>query len=129
MEKETVIRLYHASVSDGDWMEVLPETVKALKEYLETNQFVVLTSEEQPEKLVASVLDAFISNQTLDVDDGSMLELGTYFGIPTALFNSDLEAVYFASTDEFAVVNILEKVTPVPTIPAIHLSLHKKHSE
>ena len=110
MEKETVIRLCHASVSDGDWMEVLPETVKAIKEYLKTNQFVVLTSEEQPSELVNSVINAFNADRTMDVDNGCMLGLGTYSGIPAAVFNTDLEAVYFASTKESAVISILKNM-------------------
>ena len=109
MERENVIRLCHASVTDGDWSEIMPETVKALEEYLKADQFVVLISEEHPEELVNSVIDAFDANRTLDVDDGCLLELGTYSGIPAALFNTDLEAVYFASANESAVMSILKR--------------------
>ena len=108
MEKENVIRLCHVSADDGDWMDVLPETVKALEEHLKTDQFAVFTSEEQPAELVDSVNDAFNADRMLDVDDGCLLELGPYSGIPATVFNTDLEAVYFASTDESAVMSLLK---------------------
>lgn len=108
MNEKNGIKLCQASVTDGDWAEILPETVKALKTYLKSNQFVVLTSEEQPEVLVKSVIDSFNADQVLDVDNGCRLELGTYSGIPTALINTDLEAVYFASAYEATVMSILK---------------------
>ena len=49
-EKSAGISLCYASANDGDWAEVLPETVKALQEHLGTQKFAVLTGEEQPER-------------------------------------------------------------------------------
>jgi len=108
-EKPTGIGLCHASADDGDWAEVLPETVKALQEHLGTQQFAVLTGEEQPERWLSEVVDAFQTDKSHDLDDGCHVELGDYKGIPAVLFNDDLTAVYFARTDEPRVLEALSK--------------------
>jgi len=58
-EKSAGISLCYASANDGDWAEVLPETVKALQEHLGTQKFAVLTGEEQPERWLSEVVDSF----------------------------------------------------------------------
>jgi len=51
------ISLCYAAADDGDWAGVLPETVKLLQEHLGTQQFAVLTGEEQPERWLREVVD------------------------------------------------------------------------
>ncbi len=108
MKKKNKILLCQASANDGDWSEVVPETVRVLQEYLKTDQFAVLTSEEQPFELVNAVVDTFKADKVLDVDDGYILELGKYLGIPAAVFSNGLEAIYFALSDQPSILRALE---------------------
>lgn len=109
MKKKNAMQLCRASVNDEEWLEIVPETVKILQEYLKTDQFAVLTSEELPFELVNFVVEGFSADQTLEVDDGYMLELGKYSRIPAAIFSHELEAMYFALSDEPLVLKILEE--------------------
>ena len=106
-KKTNGIELCHATVDDGDWAEVVPETVHMLQTYLKTDRFVVLVDESLPEGTVAWIFDAFENAEGHTVDEGCLLELGHYQGIPAALFNDDLTSLYFAQSDEQKVMDVL----------------------
>ena len=74
------IELCHAAADDGDWAEVVPETLHLLKAYLKTDQFVVLVDESLPEDVVAWIFDAFETGEGHTVDEGCLLELGPLSG-------------------------------------------------
>lgn len=99
-EKTTGIDLCHVTADDGDWADTVPETVHLLKTYLKTDHFCVLSLENLPGQLVEWIFKAFEDAEGHEVDEGCMLELGEYHGIPAALFNDDLTAVIFARDDE-----------------------------
>ena len=107
------IELCHAAADDGDWAEVVPETVHMLQTYLNTDLFVVLVDESLPEDTVAGIFDAFETGEGHTVDEGCLLELGYYRGIRAALFNDDLTSLYFAQSDEQKVIEVLSGDIPV----------------
>lgn len=89
------------------WAEVAPETVRVLREYLETDRYAVLTGQEHTEPLVQLVVDAFEAIEVSTADDRFRVELGDYGGIPAVLLTDKRTVVYFARADESKVVDTL----------------------
>lgn len=88
-ENDNAIELCHIATDDGDWAEVIPETVYMLRKFQEMEQFTVLTGEEQPAALAQqSMIDAFESTEVFIADDG--YRLGNLHNLKLSDFNFSL---------------------------------------
>ena len=101
------IQLSHADADDGDWAEVVPETVGTLQEYLGTDEFAVVSEEEQPWEVLRILIDNLVVEEKRQVDNGYFLALGRFDSVPAVLFHGGLSAVYVARKDEWAVRDAL----------------------
>ena len=109
--------LVYASADDGDWAKV-PETVKAITNYLNNDQFAVLNSKVHPKALIKMVTEAFKANSMKETDKRYSLEFGHFEEIPAILFTDEIVSVYFAASDEYRVQKRLKlMIRPFVSLP------------